>query len=121
LWGPTFVFLDASKAELRRSVGYLPPADFLAELTLTLGFWNLLHARPAQAYEHFHSVARREPASKMSPEALFWTGCAAYRRDGSSKEEKLAALSPWWLEVMERFPESTWADRASAIRPLANP
>ena len=121
LWGPTFVLLDASKAELRRSVGYMPPADFLAELTLTLGLWHLLHARPAEAFERFQSVARGQPASKFAPEALFWTGCAAYRRDGATKEEKLAALSPWWIEVMERFPESTWADRASPILPLTNP
>lgn len=121
LWGPTFVFLDASKAELRRSVGYVPPADFLDELTLTLGLWHLLHARPADAFERFQPVARRQPAGKLAPEATFWTGCAAYRRDGTTKEEKLAALSPWWLEVIERFPESTWADRASAILPLTKP
>jgi hypothetical protein len=121
LWGPTFVFLDASKAELRRSVGYVPPLDFLAELRMVLGLWNLLHAQPGDAFEHFHSVARGEPASKLVPEALFWTGCAAYRRDGTTKEEKLAALTPWWLEVMERFPASTWADRASAILPLKRP
>jgi len=121
LWGPTFVFLDASKAELRRSVGYVPPADFLTELTLVLGLWDVLHAQPVEAFEHFHSVARSQPAGKFTPEALFWTGCAAYRREGPGKEEKLAALRPWWLEVMERFPESTWADRASAILPLEQP
>ncbi len=120
LWGPTFVFLDASRAELRRSVGYVPPADFIAELTLTLGLWRLLHTQPVEASAHFQSVARREPAGKFAPEALFWAGCAAYRRAGPDKEAKLAALRSWWLEVMERFPESTWADRASAILPLTN-
>ena len=38
-WTPTFVFLDHHGIEVRRTVGYLPPAEFLPELERTE--WNL--------------------------------------------------------------------------------
>jgi hypothetical protein len=56
LFSPLLLYLDWSGTELRRTTGYLPPAEFVGELGLVLGLADLLHARYAEAYTRFRGA-----------------------------------------------------------------
>jgi len=111
LWTPGFVFLDHHGNELRRFVGYLPPAYFLAELNFVLGMAEMLHARNAESFVHFRAAADHDPKAPVAPEALYWAGIAAFRRDG----RKIDVIKRHWEEIRARYPESTWWTRAEVF------
>ncbi|HXE56503.1 MAG TPA: hypothetical protein VNK43_00735 [Gemmatimonadales bacterium] len=113
LWSPGFVVLDPRGEELRRFLGYQPPRDFVAELRLALGKVHLLHRRYAEAYEDFRAVADLDPPAPVTPEALYWAGIAAYRRDG----RPLDFLREYWEELRVRFPGSRWWTHADVFGP----
>jgi hypothetical protein len=111
LFTPLLLFLDAGGTELRRTTGYLPPAELEGELRLVLGLADLLHARYAEAHARFREVAERLGGTHAAPEALYWAGVAGYRLEGRGLE----GLTPQWAELQARYPGSTWALRASCL------
>jgi hypothetical protein len=111
LWTPTLLFLDPLGIEVRRSSGYLPPEEFLVEAEIALGLVDLLHAKNDAARRRLSAVAAEAPEAHSAPEALFWAGIAAYRRDGQS----LAVLAREWSALERRYPESTWWARADVF------
>ena len=108
LWEPGFVILDHGGRELRRTVGFLPPEEFLAELRLVLGKTALLHAWSPESQAWFAAVGAG--TSSVAPDALFWAGIAAYRI-----ERDLEILRQRWGELRERFPDSAWWIRADVF------
>lgn len=111
LFTPLLLFLDFNGTEVRRFTGYLPPAEFLAELHFVLGWVDLLHTRFADGYARFRGIVEQYPKSHVAPEALYWSGVAAYRWNNRG----LDGLIPEWIELRARYPESTWWTRASCI------
>lgn len=110
VWTPTFVFLDPHGIELRRFVGYMPPEEFLAELGFVRGYAALFRGDTAAAFQILRTVVEQHPGAAVAPEALYWAGVAAYRRDGKPDE-----LRRQWAELQERYPHSIWWKRASFI------
>ena len=104
LWSPGFVVLDHHETEIRRFLGFQPPADFVAELRVGLGKVHLLHRKPGEAHDEFRSVADMVPPAPVSPEALYWSGIAIFYRD----KKPVNWLRDYWAELGERFPESRW-------------
>lgn len=102
-WAPTFVFTDAAGREVRRFTGWLPPDEFVTELALTRGLYQVQKGRFAEAFEILSPLGD-------SPEALYWAGMAAFRDSG-----EMADLATHWNALRERHPGSTWATRASVI------
>ncbi|MGH9390894.1 MAG: hypothetical protein ACRD1Z_14855 [Vicinamibacteria bacterium] len=111
LWTPTLLFLDPRGIEVRRVVGYLPPEQFLAEAQIALGLVDLLHARNGEACDRFSKAADGDPRGHAAPEALFWAGIAAYRKEGRDR----AVLAREWSQLWRRYPESTWWSRADVF------
>jgi TolA-binding protein len=110
VWTPTLLVLDHHQIEARRSIGYFPPEEFIADLRVALGMVAMLHAKYAEAFNHFRHVGDRSPQARVAPEALYWAGVAAYQRDG-----KPDPLLEQWRELGSRYPESAWWMRASFI------
>lgn len=108
-WAPVFVYLAPRGRELRRTVGFYPPDGFLAELRFVLGMAELTHSRQPKALEWFSSVAELFPETPTAPEALFWAGAVAYKR------EKIPGLVRHWDELRRRYPESEWATKADVV------
>jgi TolA-binding protein len=100
---------DHTLRQLRRTIGFLPPDDFLAELRLALGLAALARARNETALPALRAVADLHPRSHVAGEALFWAGIAAFR----AAERDKAALRDAWEPLWERYPDSTWAQRTS--------
>ena len=111
LWEPGFVILDWRGSELRRMVGYLEPADFIAELRVALGLAALNGRRNSEALAHFEAAADGEPPARPAPEALYWAGIAAYRVAGND----LDTLEERWELLRRRYPDSTWWGRADVF------
>lgn len=109
LWSPGYVVLDHEGTELRRFLGYQPPADWMAELTLALGKTYLLHRQIDEAYEAFRAVG--DGNSPVAAEGVYWAGVAAYRREKAGLE----VLERYWEELRERFPGSRWWTHADVF------
>ncbi len=109
LWTPTLVFLDSSKCELGRLVGYVPAEEFLGQLRLALAKHDLLHAQPGRAYERLSQVASEN--KRLAPEALYWAGVAAFYRDSKT----VGSLTPLWEQIGKEHAGDPWWDRANVL------
>jgi hypothetical protein len=83
-----------------RFYGHPPASALLA---------GLARARNEIALQALRAVADLHPQSHVAGEALFWAGIAAFRVAGRDK----AALRDGWEPLWERYPDTTWARRAS--------
>ncbi|MGE3164912.1 MAG: hypothetical protein AB7O52_08395 [Planctomycetota bacterium] len=110
-WAPTFIFADAKRRELRRYVGWLPPASFRAELAFVRGQHALNHGNFDAATASFDAVAEQFPGSEVAPEALYWHGIAAFLRG----QRDMKALAASWKRLVAEYPGHRWATHASVI------
>jgi len=110
MWTPTIIVLDENGKELRRTVGYYPPEEFMPELLLGLGMVRMKKEDFAGAHELVQRAVREYPNSNDAAEALYWSGVSAYKGDHNSE-----SLTKFWKELKERFPDSPWWTKASFI------
>jgi uncharacterized protein YyaL (SSP411 family) len=111
-WTPTLLVRDADGNEFRRSQGYLDPARFQAEMALA----RLKAVLDGLDYKAAHALA---PAvleatsgdAEREPEALYWAAVADYK--ARDDQDRLVA---GWSRLLDKFPQSEWAKRASFIR-----
>jgi uncharacterized protein YyaL (SSP411 family) len=111
-WTPTLIIEDAEGREHRRSQGYLDAQRFVGELSL---------ARLKDAVDRHDYEAARERAEEVlestvvdperEPEALYWKAVAELEISGDRDD-----LTGGWGPLMDRFPESDWAKKASYVR-----
>jgi thiol-disulfide isomerase/thioredoxin len=110
MWTPTLVVLDASLREFRRVVGFAPPGDLMDELGLGLALLNLYHGRVNEALDELRGLAT-PGISRVAAEAAYWTGVAAFRKEGRSVE----ALAREWRALDYEHPASVWRTRADVF------
>jgi hypothetical protein len=108
IWTPNVVVADGAGKTTYRIEGYLPPEDFIAQLALGLGRYELEHQQFAKAAHHFEEVAKRHRGSDAAAQALYWLGVAQYKH---SKDH--AQLRPSWDKLVKEYPNSEWAKRAN--------
>ena len=108
-WAPTFRFTDAKGREVRRTLGWLGPADFAAELHLALGHGHLARGRFDDARTVFEEVAGGE--SRLAAEGGYLAGVAVFL--GGKRD--MAALKKRWDRLRAEHPGHDWAERASVI------
>jgi tetratricopeptide (TPR) repeat protein len=113
-WTPTIIILDGDGKEHHRSVGYLPPNDYLAMAALALGKMNFNRQRYDEAARWFDTVVQRYGDTASAPEALYWFGVARYKG-----HEDTNALIAAWQALNERYPTSEWNKKVSFIRDAA--
>lgn len=107
-WTPTLLVLDPSGTERHRIEGFLPADDLLAQLTLGLGHSAFARQQWDEAERRFREVVEQFPKSDAAPEALYWAGVARYKATGNG-----AALADTAREFTRRYPDSSWATKAS--------
>jgi thioredoxin-related protein len=111
MWTPSFIFQDHRGIEVRRSVGFLPPDEFKAELLCVLGLIELQQARNQTAFERLEQVKETLPNTNVAPEAIFWAGVALFRQHGGDKE----VLRDYWQNLNQQYPSSTWWTRVDVF------
>lgn len=110
LWHPDLVVFDHHLKEMRRVIGFLPPAEFIAQVAIGEALVHLYQGRKEAALALAENVADRPVSAEAAAEALYWAGVAAYRTRGS-----LADLALRWNLLSSRFPASTWSLRADCL------
>lgn len=113
-WTPTVIVQDADGREHRRSLGYLDPRRFVAEMALARLMdaidrqdWAQAKVRAGEARQLTAGDAAREP------EALYWSAVAEYLTSADH-----TGLKDGWERLMQRFPDSDWSKKAEFIRHL---
>lgn len=109
-WTPTLIFLDHHRIEVRRILGFRSPAEFLPELTMARANAAMIHGKYAEAFTLYESVFEEHPDSAVAPEALYFSGAAALRRDDNPD-----GLIAQWRQLKQRYPDSIWWASASFI------
>ena len=107
-WTPTLIILDPEGKERYRFEGYLPADDFLAQLELGLAKSAFAREQFGEAEQLFREIARQYPKSDAAPEAVYWAGVSQYKV--THNPAPLAAAA---RELKERYPERSWAKKAS--------
>jgi hypothetical protein len=107
-WTPAILVLDPEGAERHRVEGFLPADELVPQLQLGLGRAAFQRGEWAEAERRFRTVTREYPGAEAAPEALYWAGVARHKATGAPD-----ALADTARAVAERYPDSTWAQKAS--------
>ncbi len=110
LWHPDLVVLDANLTEVRRIIGYFPPRELIAHLSIGYALVELYRNRAAKALEILEGADAGAEGTTAAPEILYWAGVAALRAGGG-----LAALAPRWERLRATHPSSQWAVAADCL------
>lgn len=107
-WTPTILVLDEDGKERHRIEGFLPKDDFLAQLRI-----GITHAARARldwkdAEGRYRALAEPGSDGDVASESLYWAGVSRYKATGDA-----AALADTAADFQKRFPDSTWAKKAS--------
>lgn len=112
-WTPTILVIDWDGKEHHRSVGFLPPDDFIPFLMLGIGKASFDYDRFDLAIDCFERILKEFPQSKAAPEAFYLRGVSLYKRTEDAKPLKEA-----YEGLKERYPGSEWAEKAEPYRLL---
>lgn len=108
-WTPTFLIADQDGKELERWVGYLPPADFIAQIHLSEGLAAFHRNRFKDAEEAFSWIIDNKPDADVAPEARYYLGVSLYKETGDGSH-----LERTWEAMSRRYPDDFWTKKASA-------
>jgi hypothetical protein len=106
-WTPNIVIADDRGRIHYRIEGYLPPAEFVARLSLAAGKWLFNRRQYVAAADRFKEVAGRHPRTEAAAEALYWLGPAAYKQSHDP-----ADLRAGWQRLAQECPDSEWTTRS---------
>ena len=109
VWTPTVLILDSRGKERWRIEGYLPKAEFRAQLEMGLARLAFMQKQWAEAEQRYGEVLDRYPDSKSAPEALYWRGVSRYN---ASKDHTVLGELP--EQFKEKYPDSVWALKTAA-------
>ena len=106
-WTPTVIVLDEDGKEHSRTVGFLPPEEFVASLLLgiTKVYFDL--NRLSEALTNAEKCIADYPKSRATPEAIYLQGVAGYKSTHDPKH-----LKATYQRLHAEYPASEWAERA---------
>lgn len=107
-WTPTFIIADSNGNEAYRTIGYLPPDDYMSELSFgegRLAFKSGDYERAAKCFERVYS---KHPTSQIAPEAMYYAGVSRYKRSGDA-----SALNNAYTDLKRAYPDNMWTKKAS--------
>jgi thioredoxin-related protein len=108
-WTPSILVLDSDGKERYRFEGYLPAADFLAQLDFGRGRVAFARKQWDDATREFESAEARDPKTEFAAQASYWAAVAQYQ-----KTHDPTSLKEWGKKARAEFPNTTWAKRAVA-------
>lgn len=112
-WTPGLFFLDTEGTVRYRAFGFHPPRDFLHLLRVARGTIDFERGSFKDALASFAVAADDARGSSLQPEALYWQGVCRYKLGDKG------GMGEAWTRLMDLFPWSPWARKASFIRPAA--
>ncbi|HKZ81678.1 MAG TPA: thioredoxin fold domain-containing protein [Pyrinomonadaceae bacterium] len=110
IWTPTLTICNPQGAEQYRRVGYLPPEVFLPKVKFAHAWLAIASQEWSQATDLLDEVTSIHSKSLVAPEALYWLGVARWKIG-----RKFDDLSKPWADLMDRYPGSQAALKASCL------
>ncbi|MDY0212302.1 MAG: hypothetical protein RBR06_04810 [Desulfuromonadaceae bacterium] len=107
-WTPLLLLLDASGAELYRTLGFFTPEELIPSLLLGIGKAHFDKAERSAALKQFDMLLKKYPQSGSAPEAVYLQGVANY-----IETKDVSHLKDLNETLKRDFPQSTWVMRAS--------
>lgn len=107
-WTPLLLLLDASGAEVYRTLGFFSPEELIPSLLLGTGKSHFDKAERSAAIKRFDLVLKDYPKSGSAPEAVYLKGVANY-----IETHDVSHLKGLYQTLKQDFPRSTWTMRAS--------
>lgn len=115
VWTPTFLYLSADGREFHRSLGYLPPEEFTAQVLLGTGLAHFQEGRFDAATAAFEESASRFSATFAAPECLYWKGVCGFKTT-----RNLQPIYDACQEIVKRYPRSEWATKVGFVSKYAD-
>ena len=106
-WTPSILVLDFYGKEHQRTVGYLPPEEFIPSLLLGMGKVDFDTDQFNDAILHFDRMLAEYPNSLAAPEAIYLRGVCRYKASHDAKPLKEA-----YEKLKAQYPASEWVKRA---------
>jgi len=110
-WTPTILSVDKTGQERHRIEGFLPVDDFLPQLALGAAHAAFAGGDYTAAAQRFDEIVSNYSASDAASEAQYWAGVSRYKGTGDA-----SALKETARRFTERFPDTSWAKKASVWR-----
>lgn len=109
-WTPTFLYIDADGREYHRTMGWLPPEEFAAQLLVGVGLVRFQQNQFDAAAECFREAVSRFERSEGAAEATYWAGVCRFK-----KTKQTAPIYEACRTIVERFPGSAWAKKLAFV------
>jgi hypothetical protein len=106
-WTPTVITLDEEGKEHHRTIGFLPPEEFIPSLMLGIAKIHFDHSQFKEAMGMFDRLLKEYPKSDAAPEAIYLRGVSEYQSTHSPEHLKKA-----YERLKSEFPSSEWVKRA---------
>ena len=107
-WTPTLIMLDSSGKEHNRTVGFMPPEEFIPSLLLGMGKTCFDRDQFPEAIEFLEKLLLAYPKSGSAAEAIFLRGVAGFKATHVA-----AMLKGAYERLKAEYPESEWTKRAA--------
>lgn len=109
-WTPTVTVCDWQGTERHRWIGYLPPDEFLPKAKFARAWLAMLSQNWNEASSVFSEIVSVHKHSLSAPDALYWLGIAKWKMSRNFDD-----LSQAWTDLMEKYPRSEAALKASCL------
>jgi hypothetical protein len=106
-WTPTIIVLDYFGKEHHRTVGFLPPEEFIPSLLLGMGKIDFDTEQFNAAISHFDTILAEYHKSSAAPEAIYLRGVSGYKASHNA-----APLKEAYEKLNAEYPASEWVKRA---------
>src|SRR5512136_2669929 len=84
-WTPTVITLDAEGKEHHRTVGFLPPEEFIPSLMLGIAKSHFDQEKYEEALSMLDKLLKEYPRSDSAPEAAYFQGVGKYKSTDDAK------------------------------------
>jgi thioredoxin-related protein len=110
-WTPTVITLDAEGKEHHRTIGFLPPEEFIPSLMLGIAKSYFDREKFDEALSMLDKVLKEYPRSDSAPEAAYLQGVSKYKSTHDAK-----FLKACYEKLQAEYPSSEWTKRAYPYR-----
>jgi tetratricopeptide (TPR) repeat protein len=112
-WTPTLIILDTNGKEHSRTVGFIPPEEFIPTILLGMVKTYLDLRQFDPAIECLEKIINNYPQSFTAPEAIYYRGVCVYKTSHDAGGLKRA-----YERLAKEYPQSEWVKRAFPYRLL---
>ncbi|HEU0022110.1 MAG TPA: thioredoxin fold domain-containing protein [Dehalococcoidia bacterium] len=113
-WTPTLIVLDGDGREHHRTVGYLPPEEFISWLLLGTAKSHFDREELGPALELLDELLTKHSESDSAPEAIYLRGVSRYQLGEDHSD--LSAMREAYEQLDAKFPGNEWTKRATVYQ-----